>query len=191
MSLRKHTKVFTAFSFLRLRSPDLTWFQWIYPSVIFLAIVAAFNVPFVYMISVDVTDLVSDLNNLLGVLIGFYIAALAAISSFSSENLDKMMKGRAPILVSHRQGERKEEALTRRRFLATLFGYCAAASIVLFLFGAIRGRIEPAPIEAWWVESVYLVANHFFWGLYVWLASSLLIVTLLGLHYLVERMHRT
>ena len=28
------------------------------------------------------------------------------------------------------------------------------------------------------------------WGLYVWVISSLLVVTLLGLHYLVERMHR-
>ena len=41
MGIRRHTKVFTVFSFLRLRSPDIYWYQWIYPTSFFVMIYLA------------------------------------------------------------------------------------------------------------------------------------------------------
>lgn len=190
MAFRKHTKIFTVFSFLRLRSPDLFWYQWVYPSIVFLILVGAYHLLNERILQIDLIQLVADLNGLIGVLIGFYIAALAAVSSFSNENLDQIMKGRAPSLVSFRGGKRSEERLTRRRFLAILFGYSAATSIALFGLGILQGRVASIITEPQWVSSLMWIGTHLYWTLYTWLASSLLVVTLLGLHYLVERMHR-
>ena len=126
----------------------------------------------------------------MGFLIGFYIAALAAVSSFKNKSLDKEMKGRAPKLTYMRKGCRNEESLTRRRFLAALFGYCAGLSIFLYILGIMRlhfGLVKT--IDTNTASYVGIIWNFF--GLtYVWALSSLLVVTLLGLHYLIERMHR-
>jgi len=131
MAFRKHTKVFTVFSFLRLRSADIFWYQWIYPSVITAIIFVGFRFFGNQFLSFDAGKLVADINSLMGILVGFYIASLTAVSSFTNENLDQVMKGRSPTLVSTRQGKQIKENLTRRRFLAVLFGYCAALSILL------------------------------------------------------------
>ena len=32
--MRRHLKVLTSFSFLRLRGPDIRWYQWFYPTVL-------------------------------------------------------------------------------------------------------------------------------------------------------------
>ncbi len=44
--------------------------------------------------------------------------------------------------------------------------------------------------SAAWIEDMAFVLAAVGWAVYTWMISSLLVVTLLGLHYLVERMHR-
>lgn len=100
------------------------------------------------------------------------------------------MKGRPPTLTAVRQGEEIKETLTRRRFLAILFGYCATLAIVLYVFGVLQVHLTITQPAAPWAQAVLNYAKPIAWGVYVWLISSLLVVTLLGLHYLVERMHR-
>jgi hypothetical protein len=190
MAFQKHTKVFTVFSFLRLRSPDIFWYQWIYPTAIFALAFGGFHLWGDQFLTFDKDELIGDVNALMGILVGFYIAALAAVSSFSNENLDQVMKGRPPTLTTLRKGEEIKETLTRRRFLAILFGYCATLAIILYVFGVLQVRLKVSqPVEAW-VQTALSIAGYVAWGFYVWIISSLLIVTLLGLHYLVERMHR-
>ena len=124
--------------------------------------------------------IIADLMSLLGVLVGFYIAALAAVASFKSEILDGKLKG-LPTTLNYRRGGKKDgEVLNRRRFICVIFGYCASMSVVLYLFGMCL-------LYANWGASIFLdiVVIVFLWGL-----SSLFIATLLGLHYLVDRMHR-
>ena len=99
MALQKHTKVFTVFSFLRLRSPDIFWYQWIYPTVVFVVASGGFHLWGDQFLAFDKEKLIGDVNALMGILVGFYIAALAAVSSFSNENLDQVMKGRSPTLT--------------------------------------------------------------------------------------------
>lgn len=190
MALQKHTKVLTVFSFLRLRSADIFWYQWIYPTIGFALAYGGSWLIDDGTFSFDGAKLINDINTLMGILIGFYIAALAAVSSFTNENLDKIMKGRAPTLTSRRKGADIEEKLTRRRFLAVLFGYCASLSIFLYIFGVIAVHVDfVQPVEPWLVKAVEL-AQEGAWIFYMWVLSSLLVVTLLSLHYLVERMHR-
>lgn len=190
MALQKHTKIFTVLSFLRLRSPDIFWYQWIYPTVIFAVGFVGFQFWGYQYVSFDQDKLIGDVNALMGILVGFYIAALAAVSSFSNANLDQVMKGRAPTLTTVRKGEEIKETLTRRRFLAIIFGYCATLAIILYLFGVFQVHLTIPQPTASWGQTVLSIASQAIWAIYVWIISSLLVVTLLGLHYLVERMHR-
>jgi len=190
MALQKHTKVFTVFSFLRLRSPDILWYQWIYPSLIFGVILGGFQILGSQFFEFDKDKLIGDLNALMGILVGFYIAALAAVSSFSNENLDQVMKGRAPTLTTVRKGHEIKETLTRRRFLAILFGYCATLAIILYVFGVLQLHLSVTQPAAAWAQVLLSWGEKVAWWAYLWIISSLLVVTLLGLHYLVERMHR-
>lgn len=190
MALQKHTKVFTVFSFLRLRSPDIYWYQWVYPTVLFALTYGGYQFWGDQFLSFDKDKMIGDINALMGILVGFYIAALAAVSSFSNENLDQVMKGRAPTLTTVRKGDEIKETLTRRRFLAILFGYCATLAIVLYVFGVVQAHMTIVQSSVAWAQAMLSIAGYAAWGLYVWIISSLLVVTLLGLHYLVERMHR-
>ena len=191
MSIRKHIKVFTVFSFLRLRSPDIRWYQWVYPTLFFLLFyVVELFVNDVSFNSLDRPKLIADINDLIGFLVGFYIAALAAITSFKNESLDKEMGGRTPKLVHVRQGRSIEEKLTRRRFLAVLFGYCAGLSIFLYIFGMVSLHFELSKLMDTDLTSTITIVWKICGVAYIWALSSLLVVTLLGLHYLIERMHR-
>ena len=128
----------------------------------------------------DERNILSDLISLLGVLVGFYIAALAAVASFKSEFLDGKLRGRPTTLNYLRRGKKETEILTRRRFISVIFGYCASMAIVLYIFGLclLYARMSDPVFGS-------VAVAVFFWGL-----SSLFVVTLLGLHYLVDRMHR-
>lgn len=190
MAISRHAKVFTVLSFLRMRSPDIYWYQWIYPTAIFIAIACSYYFMEGEVFTLNKAKLIEDVNSLMGILIGFYIAALAAVSSFTNENLDQVMKGRAPTILMRRQGKEIRETLTRRRFLAVLFGYCASLAIILYILGVFQSRISFLQPSNEYVEAIINFGTILFWSVYVWIISSLLIVTLLGLHYLVERMHR-
>lgn len=190
MALRRHTKVLTVVSFLRVRSPDMVWYQWIYPSAGFLLTVASYTFVINDNFDYEADKLLADINFLMGILVGFYIAALAAVSSFTNDSLDQVMKGRTPEIASVRRGQVIREMLTRRRFLTILFGYCAVLSMVLYIIGVLLVRVSIAASAQGHIVNVLVVLRYITLGAYVWMIWSLLVVTLLGLHYLVERMHR-
>jgi hypothetical protein len=183
--LRK-SKLLAPLSFLRLESADLFRYQWGIPGALSAAALLAY-----YLLPIEPAVLGSDglvprVNGLLGTLIGFYIAALAAIATFPNTKLDETMKGRAPTLAYQRGGEDRIETLTRRRFLSILFGYSAFLSIAIYALGIITSAIEPSIPKGLFrsvVEFAWIVA-------YTFMLSSLTVATLLGLNYLIERMHR-
>jgi len=186
----KYNKVFTFLSFLRLRSPDIQRYQWVYPTLIFLCTYLSWKFIFSNWLELDHIRIFSDINTFMGILVGFYIAALAAVSSFSNKNLDQAMKGRPPVLISRRKGEKSEEVLTRRRFLSILFGYCAAIAIILYVLGVLRQNLTlNVIIPKEWSYCVNFF-NEIFYMCYLWLIFSLLVTSLLGLHYLIDRIHR-
>jgi len=119
-------------------------------------------------------------------LAGFYIAALAAVSSFNSPHLDRVMPKPAPTMtVKHNGGVQKVPA-TRRRFLTSMFAYLTALSILFSLVAiaalTIAGPVSKAfPEAATWLRLIGL-------GVFLFIASQLFLVTLWGLFYLGERM---
>lgn len=120
------------------------------------------------------------INGILQILVGFYIAALAAISTASLPRLDQKMAGNSPIFL----GKKKKE-ITRRLFLTHLFGYLAFSSLLLYLAGGIA-QISLANIthfissyEMTWIKSFAKFA-------YLFMALNIFFVTMLGLFFLIE-----
>lgn len=118
--MSKYQHLLTPVSYLRLRSQYLWFYQWMLPALLALVGMLGF-----YALPVEpplFTDkgLVNTVNSLLNTLIGFYIAALAAVAAFPNKSLDEPMKGRVPTIINYRQGAAQEEKLTRRRFLVVL-----------------------------------------------------------------------
>lgn len=185
-NVRIHTRVLVVFSFLKLRSPDVSFYQWIYPT--FLLFIA--YVGYIYfgdsIIDLHGDELVKEVNGLMGILFGFYIAAIAAISSFKNENLDKELQGREVTLSYVRRGKEGTEKITRRRFVLIIFGYCASLAVLLYAFGLIYIYVDVSGNTS----KLFEVIQFCLWTLYFWILSSLLVVTFLGLYYLVDRIHR-
>lgn len=175
----------TAFSFFRLRSEDITYFQYVFPTVLTLVTLVLYELIQGDYFVVNLDSFVASATTLMGVLIGFYIAALAAVTSFPNESLNSIMSGRAP-KIRERTAENLEE-ITRRRFLSILLGYCAFLSIFIYGVGSVAAAIEVStdvsPLARSFMTSLW-------WFIYTWLLASLLTVTMLCLHYLIDRMHR-
>lgn len=184
--MRRLRWLLTPITFLRLQSPDLTLAQWTLPLVLATLITISYYALPVRPQLIGDGGAVQLINGLLSTLIGFYIAALAAIAAFPNISLDAPMKGRTPTLVFKKRGELHKETLTRRRFLVVLFGYAAFLAIFLFIIGNVSTILAPS------VEALrFAEVARFLWiASYAFVASSLMVSTLLGLHYLIDRMHR-
>lgn len=183
--LSNFNKLLTAFTFFRLRSSDLELFQYKYPSIFAIFIVATHWLLSETIFNIDLEKVVANATTLMGVLIGFYIAALAAVTSFPNENLNSIMAGDAPT-IKERSGK-YYSPVTRRRFLSILLGYCAFLSIVVYILGSASASISFSPGTN---EILEVILKIIWWSGYTWLLASLFTVTMLCLHYLIDRMHR-
>ncbi len=121
--------------------------------------------------------LVNLVNELLQVLVGFYVASLAAVSTFTNVSLDQ------PVLGSCLD----ESEITRRRFLSYLFGYLAVLSLLLY-GGGVLAILASTELRALCSQVSFVRPALLF--VYVFLCWNLVCVTLLGLHYLVDRIYR-
>lgn len=140
-------------------------------------------------------DIVGKISGFLGVLTGFFIAALAAVATFGKQEMDDPMPGEPPVRLEHRVNrETYFEALSRRRFLSLLFGYLSFMSLTLYIIGYI-----------YLVLDKYLIATSYppllfpgvrtgifsvFWVFYSFFIANILSNTYLGLFYLSDRIHR-
>ncbi|WP_340699972.1 hypothetical protein [Vibrio harveyi] len=126
--------------------------------------------------------LVSHINGLLQMLVGFFVASLAAVATFQRQGMDETMQGTPPKLNG--------KSLTRREFLCFMFGYLAFISIVTYLISGVAGLALPA------IKSMLSSSGYDFFqsiGLLVYLVVifNILTTTLLALHFLTDRMVRS
>jgi len=134
------------------------------------------------------------LSGLLAILIGFYMAALAAVATFHREGIDDKMKGGDATLMvaSVIGGEKKPKPLTYRQFISYLFGYASFLSFVIYAFLLVVGSVWPRLVAIaegfrWWPEimaigigpAVYLLVFFAIWQLFI--------TSLLGIYFLAER----
>lgn len=178
------------FAYLTIRhSSGLTKVvNWWVPGILAIVIVA-FGAVFASAIDlVGATGIVARMLGLVQTLAGFYIAALAAVATFSSEGMDKLMAGEPPtmkVLYNHCS---TRIPLTRRRFLCSMFAFLTAMSLLIAVvaigalaFGPIAGDLICMELRG--------VARALFAFVFVFASLQMLSVTLWGLFYLGERMH--
>jgi hypothetical protein len=114
-------------------------------------------------------------------LVGFYIAALAAVASFNSPHLDKEMPPPSPTMRVKYNGVLQEVSATRRRFLSAMFAYLTALSFLFSLLAigilASAGTaavVLPTEIASWLkplttfviMFGVFQMTSITFWGLF-------------------------
>lgn len=194
MKLRKYFLVLGVFNLLRVRGGGVDYYVRHAPVITVVSIVLLNIILRKLGFTLNARGFVEGVNGLLGVLVGFYIAALAAISGSNNVHLDKLMRGVPPKIKIFKAGRWVDESLTRRRFLSFLFGYCAVMSILCYIMGLLRSNLSFSnfsDLEKFiFGFDFYLTISNLFWLVYLWLISSLFVSTLLGLYYLADRMNR-
>lgn len=123
--------------------------------------------------------LISVINGILQILSGFYIASMAAVATFQKDGMDSVMAGSPPTL--------KGIELTRRKFLTYLFGYLAFASILLYFIGGGLQLIAPTLHSIAWLN-IKLI-KYIFVTIYIFFIMNILCTTILGMHFMIDRMH--
>lgn len=177
--------------YLRIRHPRKRNYDgWLPLSLTVGSIVVLFFLPVPIRIFGN-GGLLDILAGLLQVLIGFYIAALAAVATFDRPGMDQPMAGDSPELWVTRHGVTESQKLTRRRFLSLMFGYLALLSFLLYGVSAFGNLFEPnihalIPYES----KGFIFARWGFLSIFLFLAFNLLVTTMLGLYYMTDRIHR-
>lgn len=113
---------------------------------------------------------------------GFYIAALAAISTFSSTTMDDDMVDPSP--------QKDGANISRRFFLSQLFAYLSALSLFGYFVTIVARYLSSLDILVGCSKKVYLIVYFISTSLYVAIISQLIILTGLGLYYLGDRIHK-
>lgn len=187
-------KLFSPLNYLRIRHSEKKWYDFIIPSLGAVLAMAVYFFCHDQIPLVGSSGLIVQVNGLLQVLIGFYIAALAAVSTFSNSSIDEVMAGDPPTLLEKFRGTEIKVELTRRRFVCFLFGYLALMSFILFSVGLVSILLGKM-ISAWIVglssiEVLWLIKTVFV-GFYSLILINLISTTLLGLYYLSVRFHQS
>jgi hypothetical protein len=131
--------------------------------------------------------LVGKIGELLQVLVGFYIAGLAAVSTYKHPALDQPVATNPATLV-RRKGD-PASTLNRRQLISFLFSYLAFLSLALYFTGLIGDVFSPliGNIEKGYLRFVVTSALRF---VYIFGCAQMIVVTLLGMYYLGDRIHR-
>lgn len=187
--MRTLSKIFTPLNYYFIKHPLKNIFDIYIPLAITLFMFMAF---YLFRESVPISGdggFLSSVSNILQMLTGFFIASLAAVATFESKILDDLFDGEQATLLMNIKGVEKEYNLSRRRFLSYLFGYLSFLSFVLYFTGVFANLFVSGLASAISCE-VFFYLKWLFLLLYLFLLSNLLVTTLLGLHYMADRIHR-
>lgn len=178
-------------NYLRVNHGYALRYNWIYPLVLGGA-TALGILQLVSAISLFEADgFVRSFTPVLSILAPFYIAALAAVATFSGNpSVDRPFNMSQPVLlkVIGDGGDWENIDITPRHFLSLLFGYCTSLSILLLFasifapFIAKLAEFAPCDWASFLLSIVFVV--------FVFLLSQLILGTLLGVYYLADRIHR-
>ncbi|MFM5546042.1 hypothetical protein ACET7K_07915 [Aeromonas veronii] len=168
--------------YVLISSTEKRWFDFGLPllfTTISILIIYVFLPQPISFIGKD--SVISLSNGILQILSGFYIASMAAVATFNREGMDDLMEGSdVPTL--------RREPLSRRSFLSYLFGYLAFMSIVMYFAGGLT-QLASSTVHTFCVQypfwKVTLAAAYL---LMLW---NILFTTILGMHFLIDRIHRS
>lgn len=176
--------------------PLMKWYVWYLPGAAALFITSIyFMLPVRPSLGTE-TGLVVGILDVLSLLPGFFIAALAAVATFDRPEMDEAMPSPAPTLSIFREGKWIDTELTRRLFLTYLFSYLAILSVLVIIICISFNFFQPTFVHL--IMSIvhadlsFLVMEFFrllFVLLMAYSCSSIVITTLHGMYFISERMH--
>lgn len=185
-----------AFDFLKVKYPNngdnLRSLLYILPcilAIVFCSIFALIDHSSAAGVNIFNHKAFDNISTFVQILPGFYIGSLAAIASYNYPPMDNVMSLPAPFLKEQVEGGFRESKLSRRRYLTLLFGYLSAISILSAVFIFIVRLIYDVNIFAvptMFYNIVYYVTAFLFFFIF-W---QMIVVTLFGIYYLADRMHR-
>jgi hypothetical protein len=128
------------------------------------------------------------ISEILKFLSPFYIASLAAVSTFQGDSITGKMKGDPLTIRTKKNGKSIIMELNRRQFLSLMFGYLSLLSLFLYFLGY---------ISAIFASNLNLVINNIYHNIlktcfiliYLFAFYNLITTTMLGLFYLSEKIH--
>ncbi|UDF05217.1 hypothetical protein [Asticcacaulis sp. AND118] len=139
--------------------------------------------------------LAGSLSDLLALLIAFYMAALAAVATFTREGIDNPLPGEGAEIKrwNNDASEKRWTPLTYRQFISYLFGYLSFGSLVAFglLLFLTKGwpYIEKKVSTVYKVDAVWFATADATWFLLIsFLLWQLIFISCLGIYFLAERM---
>ena len=169
--------------YLFIKHPFKWVVDWLYPSILcllFITLVCKLSSIDVFLRTGGTLSLILGFVQSLP---GFYIAALAAIATFGRLDIDDILPEPTPKVVVKLRGADNVISLTRRRFLAMLFAFLTAESVILTILAIVLIPFS-ADIQAIsvlfkesgkWIaiglSSIYMIGFFqmvlaTFWGLY-------------------------
>lgn len=180
MSVVVLKQLLTPLSYLRIKSDrnEKLWVDVVYPGVIAAAVTGVWVCWPSVMTFRGGEGLLSGIGSFMQVLVGFYVAGLAAVATFPRKTLDEDMVGI----------KFKSEALARRRFLSYMFGYLALLSLVMLIAHLLRS-IPTAILTSIENPHVFFSVKAMFVFGYQFIFWQMILITLLGIHFLAYKIH--
>lgn len=183
------SRLLKPFDYLRVKVVEKYKYDYVYPIVIgSISTLFFFYYPKPLQIFGQ-NGIISLIIGIVQMLTGFYIASLAAVATFKKKGMDDHMKGQTAELKIMKKGVCDIETLSRRRFLCLLFGYLAFISIVVYFTGGLANIVAPTVSNFISIKLRMIVKWGFLW-FYLVVTANLLVTTLLGLFYMIDRIHR-
>lgn len=122
------------FGYLAIQHPYKWVVDWLYPAILAFALTTTLCLVDHKATYYEPGNLISLVLSFVQSLPGFYIAALAAIATFGRSDIDNIIPEPTPKVVVRFRGSTNIVDLTRRKFLAMLFAFLTAQSILVVIF---------------------------------------------------------
>lgn len=172
--------VFSPLGYLRARNSTKNYWDFILPGIVAAGTVLLFISPSLRITVFGEKGFVHGVNELIQILVGFYIAALAAVASLANPTLDEGIAGE-PIKLDNR-------ALTRRQFLCLAFSYLSLLTIFIYGVG-LGSNLVAETVRAATPATVFPYIRGAFGALYGFAIAQLALITSVTLYYLGEKIH--
>lgn len=178
------------FSYLTIEheSSEPTWVNLLIPALVTTTLFVGGSMVGLSFTLFGADGLVNLVLSFVQTLAGFYIAALAAIASFHSPDMDRLMPGKPPTMKVQYNGRPQLVQITRRRFLSSMFAYLTACSLLVTIASIAAISLSKAAADLAPVESYFWIKAAFSF-IYVFVFVQMISITLWGLYYLGERIH--
>lgn len=183
-------QILKSFRYLQIKHPHKWRVDWLMPALLAgAALYWSHSHIGVHQIAAP-NGFADRMLNFLQTLPGFYIAALAIITTLRNPRLDRVMDGIPPeIFVTHR-GAKNTIQLSRRRFMALLFSFLTALSLATVIYSISYISMYSLLLDK---EPDFFtpsdITNYILGYIYFFIIFQLFIVTLWGLYFLGQKLH--